>query len=515
MKRLFAFIIAVTLFFSFAVPSLAAVDVPVGVSDVSSIASSPVLMAAETPSVMAIEPDTPSANGSWLDGTVSFLDGKASVSNGSTSTFFSSLRSFTVPANNGKTISFNAQHLPRILSGNSPYLLSFDAVVPAEPVSVSIVLTGPGDKGWVTVPVPDFSYSGGRLCIDSLFKSPKDGYFRHLTLSYSDNFSSSFDVTVSSFSVTNLSTMSFENISSAKSASTYDIYDSSGSSIGSDVSMGSSVAVSRSTLNGGWSVGHFRLIPRTDTSISYPSLPDLFYFKAVITTDVNLDLSVYSVKFAGKNVSFDYHVVPHGLVVTGIFDVSQFSGSPTFYMSWYGEGNLAPADIVFRSFDYCRVDDLFASPEIVSGDSGFAAWIGSFFSNMYNSLIGFFISQDDDTEKDFDDSYNSGVDDAVSEAQSNMASVEEFEHGIFDQAGSAMQQVNPGGVETPSTLINSMAFISGLWTNSFNSLPSDFQFVITFPLFLGLSLMFIGRAGRVFGGSISRRPKSSSGNGSD
>lgn len=126
-----------------------------------------------------------------------------------------------------------------------------------------------------------------------------------------------------------------------------------------------------------------------------------------------------------------------------------------------------------------------------------------------DNIVGAIWGTADKTEKDFDDSYNPAVDQGISEAQSNITAAEGFEQGIFDQADSAMSQISPGGVQTPSTLINSMAFISGLWTDSYNQLPSDFQFVITFPLFLGIALMFIGRSGRVFGGMMSTRSKSS------
>lgn len=128
-------------------------------------------------------------------------------------------------------------------------------------------------------------------------------------------------------------------------------------------------------------------------------------------------------------------------------------------------------------------------------------------SSAVDNIVGAIWGTADKTEKDFDDSYNPAVDQGISEAQSNITAAEEFEQGIFGQADSAMSQINPGGVQTPSTLINSMAFISGLWTDSYNQLPSDFQFVITFPLFLGIALMFIGRSGRVFGGIMSTRPK--------
>lgn len=505
MKRIIAILLAVTLFFSFSVPALAVEDVPVGVSDVPVMASAPVLMSAGSPAVMSIDPDTPSVNGSWLDGSFSFLDGNASANNGSTSTFFSNLRSFTVPANNGKTINFIVQQFSLILRGNSPYLISFDAIVPAEPVSVSLVLTGSDGSGWVTVPVSDYSYSGGRLCVNSVFMPPKAGYFRHLALSYSDNFSSSFDVSVSSFSVTNLSTMSFDGNSSAAFANRFTVgyiggTSSSPSMVSSTVDIGKMVLVPDfpgSTGNRGY------VRPLFSSSL----LSGKYYYCATFLAHTSGDnyVSVQAVSSGSVTASspfgtlLDCSVVDSGeyIQVSGVFDNS----CPDFWFS----SDHSPASLGLASFYAVPIDSISAVD--VSDDKSLAAYIGSFFSNMYNSLIGFFVSQDDDAEKDFDDSYNPAVDQGISEAQSNITAAEEFEQGIFGQADSAMSQINPGGVQTPSTLINSMAFISGLWTDSYNQLPSDFQFVITFPLFLGIALMFIGRSGRVWGGMMSTRSK--------
>lgn len=404
MKRLIAFIIAVTLFFSFTVPALAADDVPVGVSDVSVLASAPGLMAADTPAVMA--------------------EASAGVASPASIYYRSSGSSYTAYPSYWSEIS---------LSSSSDLFMDLKI----QDFSSSLV-----DDQFYTYVLQIFFFSdvdvtivpGNRLC--SLSNASVDGsnsyyLYVHGTGSQLKN-----------------STFTFYFRFSRPLVG----YNGSGSA----------------SLSGSAS-------PNGQGSISSGS--------ASINGSVNSDIGLMTGNIYGLNgyLSLPNYSLSGASVSLAGSKFDPFSKnlavSLKFKIPW--------ATLVTS-------DQLLDTPSLVHDMSSWAAlWSG----------------QQQKDEQDMQDSYNSAVDQGISEAQSNITAAEEFEQGIFGQADSAMSQINPGGVQTPSTLINSMAFISGLWTDSYNQLPSDFQFVITFPLFLGIALMFIGRSGRVFGGMMSTRSK--------
>ena len=115
------------------------------------------------------------------------------------------------------------------------------------------------------------------------------------------------------------------------------------------------------------------------------------------------------------------------------------------------------------------------------------------FVNLRDNIVAAIWGTHQSGEQDLDDSYKSENDQAISDAQDQIDKVEQFEDDIFGQADQGMSDLNPSQVQAPSSIVSTMAWISNIWTSSFNVLPKDFQFVLTFPLFLGISLLMLGR----------------------
>lgn len=78
--------------------------------------------------------------------------------------------------------------------------------------------------------------------------------------------------------------------------------------------------------------------------------------------------------------------------------------------------------------------------------------------------------------------------------------MDSFETDMWGQVDQYMGEIAPGNVSVPNSLVGTMAWVSGLWTSCFNALPSDFQFVFTFSLVLGHSLLVIGRGAQTAAG---------------
>lgn len=397
MKRIIAILLAVTLFFSFTVPALAAEDVPVGVSDVPVMASAPVLMASDTPAVMA--------------------EASAGVASPASIYYRSSGSSYTAYPSYWSEIS---------LSSSSDLFMDLKI----QDFSSSLV-----DDQFYTYVLQIFFFSdvdvtivpGNRLC--SFSNASVDGsnsyyLYVHGTGSQLKNSTFAFYFRFSRPVVGYNGSGSASLSGSASPNGQGSISSGSASINGSVNSAIGSMTGNIYGLNG------------------YLSLP-------------NYSLSGASVSLAGSK----FDPFSKNLAV-----------SLKFKIPW--------ATLVTS-------DQLLDTPSLVHDMSSWAVlWSG----------------QQQKDEQDMQDSYNPAVDQGITELQGQLDAMDSFETDIFNQANQQMQQINPGSVSVPSSLAGSMAWVSTLWTSCFNSLPSDFQFVFTFPLFLGLLLLIFGRGAQTAAG---------------
>lgn len=102
----------------------------------------------------------------------------------------------------------------------------------------------------------------------------------------------------------------------------------------------------------------------------------------------------------------------------------------------------------------------------------------------------------DNTPDWINNNYGAGVDPDISsganEISNQVAQLHQFENDIFDGLDEYTGQVDPSVVVFPSTILGALAWVSSYFMDLYGQL-GDLQFVITFPMFLGLALMFIGR----------------------
>lgn len=84
----------------------------------------------------------------------------------------------------------------------------------------------------------------------------------------------------------------------------------------------------------------------------------------------------------------------------------------------------------------------------------------------------------------------------ASDIENNSNQLTQIENDILTDLEIYSAQVNPLDINFGSGIVNAMSFISSTWTNAFGQL-GELQSVVTFPLFLGLALLFIGRASSV------------------
>lgn len=184
---------------------------------------------------------------------------------------------------------------------------------------------------------------------------------------------------------------------------------------------------------------------------------------------------------------------PSGLMTGSLYNFTGYLNSPDYSLSGASVSlsgsrfdpfsKTLPAAISFTiySADICLVEDLVDRPFLVHDFSSFAAFLAG---------------QQAKDDQDMEDSYNSEVDQQISEADQILSDMETFEEDIFQKADQAIINVDPNNASVPLTVLNSVAWISSIWTSLFGQM-GDFKAVITFPLYVALALLVIGRGQRI------------------
>lgn len=93
---------------------------------------------------------------------------------------------------------------------------------------------------------------------------------------------------------------------------------------------------------------------------------------------------------------------------------------------------------------------------------------------------------------------SSGEIDSVSETIKEFNSqIEEIENVIYEDLHTYSAQVDPSAaVNFSGNFLSAMSFISDTWVSAYNQL-GDMQVIVTFPLFLAIAMLFIGRMNSV------------------
>lgn len=130
-----------------------------------------------------------------------------------------------------------------------------------------------------------------------------------------------------------------------------------------------------------------------------------------------------------------------------------------------------------------------------------------FVKGLFNDFKSFLKGRDSEKDSDFDKSYNPGVDAAIDKAESQMDLIEDTEDQIWNSFDTSMTEINLGSLSIPDSIFGSVLWINNVWGYFYNALPNDLQFLITFPMFMGLALVVIGRIGQAISSGDSHMRK--------
>lgn len=89
------------------------------------------------------------------------------------------------------------------------------------------------------------------------------------------------------------------------------------------------------------------------------------------------------------------------------------------------------------------------------------------------------------------------------DAQSGVDQMDGFEDQLWEDYEEYLDEVDPSLITFPTSFISAMIWIGGLFADLFDGL-GEWQFIITFPMFLGLALLVLGRGTQAMASTSSR-----------
>lgn len=102
----------------------------------------------------------------------------------------------------------------------------------------------------------------------------------------------------------------------------------------------------------------------------------------------------------------------------------------------------------------------------------------------------------------FSGAVNSQLPGKMDEANQLFQDMEQVEQGFVDSM--TENAIDPSEYTLPFSMVNGVMFISDIWTDCFDQL-GDYKIILTFPLYIGIALMMIGRLGVALGGGSRMR----------
>lgn len=94
----------------------------------------------------------------------------------------------------------------------------------------------------------------------------------------------------------------------------------------------------------------------------------------------------------------------------------------------------------------------------------------------------------------------------IEEAYSAAETVDTFEQDMWSELDRYSADVNPDNFTFDPQFISSMGWIASTWTDCFNGLGS-WQSIITFPMFLGLAMLIIGRGSQAIDRGVAKHER--------
>lgn len=92
--------------------------------------------------------------------------------------------------------------------------------------------------------------------------------------------------------------------------------------------------------------------------------------------------------------------------------------------------------------------------------------------------------------------------------QGGQQQIEDFEGGLWSDVTDYSAQVDPGTFSLGTSIVTAISWVSVQWVNLFNNL-GEWKAVVTFPMFLGIALLVIGRGGYAIANTMTRHGRAS------
>ncbi len=467
MKKVFALIVAVALLFIMSIPAYAVDELPVGASDL------PMMM---------------SRGAVYHSGNLYAGDVAQSIQAvtlfPSNSELLSSSTSYNFGSSVGTNLCFYGENYRFGSFVNSlKYTFNFSIESPTSASSVNLIFINSYGT-LMKVPVSDFQFINGSMVGSVDFILNETGFGIHaLQFLFSDAVGN----TNTDFKINEMSICVADSDNSVNVTSYKGTYFTGSTPTTKTYNLNSFVSVP--TNDPGLDFNSFEVVPIVTLK------SDMLYYYD-FSANVSDDWFVAFIAKNGTDIKSTYYSTVDGNLfrISGFIDTSEYgvTNPLLFKLHYYSGVEGVGSYFALNSCKFIPVSELSSNPSNVFGDFGLASFIGSWF----DKFMSYFKSQEDKSETDYDQSYNPGVDDAIGSAGSQVDQIEQAEGQIWNDLDTSMGEIDVGSVSIPSSILGSMMWINNIWTSCFNLLPSDWQFLITFPMFLGIALVIIGRAGQ-------------------
>lgn len=272
------------------------------------------------------------------------------------------------------------------------------------------------------------------------------------------------------------------------------------------------------------------------------------YYSGTVNTEHELDTQFTEFRFNGTVGSFSsyiwigFDVFLSGYDLTGIDDVSLYLAKPAVYCDRFTVYDLGGGFYrVWAAFDFrlytgsflgepvrlmihhytdqpvitdVSITDIYFlggqepdSPpptigSVTGGGSGSSGGSGSGSGGSFRPSYP--PSKSDKWINDqFSGAVNPELPGKLHDAQSGIDQMDDFEDKLWEDYEEYLDEVDPSLITFPTSFISAMIWIGGLFADLFDGL-GEWQFIITFPMFLGLALLVLGRGTQAMASTSAR-----------
>ncbi len=209
-------------------------------------------------------------------------------------------------------------------------------------------------------------------------------------------------------------------------------------------------------------------------------------------------LSVYDLGLGYYRIwaAFDFSLLPYTSM-----------GAPLRLVLAHATDSPVLSDVAISDI-YCLVDQqLDSSPptigSVTGGGSGSGSGSGGSSGGSFFRPVSPPTKSDRWIDKQFSGAVNPTLPSKLQDAQSGIDQMDDFEEQLWEDYEQYLDEVDPSLITFPTSFISAMIWIGGFFGDLFDGL-GEWQFIITFPMFLGLALLVLGRGTQAMASTSAR-----------